>query len=94
MVSREVGVVLVQMSCSPLSFLFVTAQLPLPLLPLRGSAPLPGGLACLSPACWSTPRVGWRGLAASSSSGPAACAVFPALGSLRIFWASPAPLAC
>ena len=30
----------------------------------------------------------------SSSSGPAAYAVFPAAGSLRIFWASPAPLAC
>ena len=30
----------------------------------------------------------------SSSSGPAAYAVFTAAGSLRIFWASPAPLAC
>ena len=37
------------------------AQLPLPLLPLQGSAPLPSVLACLSPACWSTPRVGWEG---------------------------------
>ena len=40
----------------PLSFFFVTAQ-----LPLRGSAPLPGELACLTPACWSTPRVGLEG---------------------------------
>ena len=38
--------------------------------------------------------LGWWGLAASSSSGPAAYAVFTAAGSLRIFWASPAPLAC
>ena len=45
----------------PWSFFFVTAQLPLPLLPLRGSAPLTGELACLTPACWSTPRVGLEG---------------------------------
>ena len=49
------------MSCNscpvpPLFFFFVPAQ-----LPLRGSAPLPSGLACLSPACWSTPRVGLEG---------------------------------
>ena len=44
----------------PLFFFFVPA-----LLPLRGSAPLLSGLACLSPACWSTPRIGWRGLAAT-----------------------------
>ena len=30
-------------------------------------------------------RLGWRGLAASSSSGPAAYAVFPAAGSLWVF---------
>ena len=29
--------------------------------------------------------MGWRGLAESSSSGPAAYAVFPAAGSLRVF---------
>ena len=46
-------------------------------LPLRGSAPLTGVLACLTPACWSTLGLGWRGLAASSSSGPAAYTVFP-----------------
>ena len=45
----------------PLFFFFVPTQLPLPLLPLRGSVPLPSGLACLSPACWSTPRVGLEG---------------------------------
>ena len=39
----------------------MTAQLPLQLLPLLGSAPLLGGLACLSPPCWSTPRVGLEG---------------------------------
>ena len=48
-----------QLSCSPLVFIFVPAQLPLPLIPLRGSAPLPSGLACLSPVCWSTLR--WEG---------------------------------
>ena len=37
------------------------AQLPLPLIPLRGSAPLTGELACLTPACWSTPGVGLEG---------------------------------
>ena len=41
---------------SPLFFFFVPVQ-----LPLRDSAPLPSGLACLSPACWSTPRVGLEG---------------------------------
>ena len=61
MVSHGVGVVLVQMSGYPLSFFFVTAQLSLPLLPLRGSAPLQGVLACLAPACWSTPGVGLEG---------------------------------
>ena len=30
---------------------------PLTLLPLRGSAPLPGASACLIPVCWSTPGV-------------------------------------
>ena len=78
----------------PLSFFFVPAQLPLPLLPLRGSAPLTGELACLTPVCWSTPGVGLEGsllchLVFShvpySSSGPAACAAFPATGYLRIF---------
>ena len=45
----------------PLFFFFVPAQLPLLLLPLQGFAPLPSGLACLSPACWSTPRIGLEG---------------------------------
>ena len=70
------------------------AQLPLPLLPLRGSAPLTGALACLTPVCWSTPGVGLEGsllrhLVFShmlcSSSGPEACAAFPAAGYLRVF---------
>ena len=59
--------------CSPLVFFFVPAQLPLPLLPLRGSAPLQGGLACLSPVCWSTLWCSWRGLAATFSSVPVCC---------------------
>ena len=70
------------------------AQLPLPLLPLRGSAPLTGVSACLTPVCWSTPGVGLEGSllrhlvfshVPCSSSGPAACAAFPAAGSLRVF---------
>ena len=40
-----------------LDFYLVPAQLPLPLLPLRGSTPLPGASACLTPVCWSTPGV-------------------------------------
>ena len=68
------GVVLVQMSCYPLCFFLVPAQLPLPLLPLWGSTPLTGELACLTPVCWT-----------SSSSGTAACAAFPAAGYLRVF---------
>ena len=57
-------------SCTvpPLFSFFVPA-----LLPLRGSAPLQGGLACLSPVCWSTLWCGWRGLAATFSSVPVRC---------------------
>ena len=56
--------------------------------------PLTGELACLTPVCWSTPGVGLEGsflrhLVCShvpySSSGPAACAAFPAAGYLRVF---------
>ena len=45
----------------PCVFFLVPAQLPLPLLPLRGSAPLTGELACLTPVCWSTPGVRLEG---------------------------------
>ena len=78
----------------PLGFYLVPAQLSLPLLPLRGSAPLPGAAACLASACWSSPGVGLDGSllrhlvfshVPCSSSGPAACAVFSAAGSLRVF---------
>ena len=62
------GVVLSQLYCSSLVFFFVPAQ-----LPLRGSAPLQGRLACLSPVCWSTLWCGWRGLAATFSSVPVRC---------------------
>ena len=64
-------------------------------LPLRGSAPLTGASACLAPVCWSTPGVGLEvsllchlvfSYVPCSSSGPAACAAFPAAGSLRVFW--------
>ena len=62
-------------SCTvpPLFSFFVPAQLPLPLLPLRGSAPLQGGLACLSPVCWSTLWCGWGSFAATFSSVPLRC---------------------
>ena len=86
------GVVLSQLSCSSLVFFFVPVHLPLPLIPLRGSAPLPSGLACLSPVCWSTLWCGWRGLVATFSSVPVHC--FPCCRYFGIFWASPAPLAC
>ena len=84
------------MSCYPtLVFYFVPAQLPLPLLPLRGSAPLTGASACLTLVCWSTPG-GWAGEiffcatwfsshVPCSSSGPAACAAFPDAGSIGVF---------
>ena len=36
-----------------LVFYLVPAQLPLPLLPLRGSAPLTGASACLTPGGWA-----------------------------------------
>ena len=78
---------------SPLGFYLVPEQLPLPLLPLWGFAPLTGASACLSSLLaysW-----GWVGgvFATSlgflpcicSSSGPAACAAFPAAGSLGVF---------
>ena len=79
---------------SPLGFYLVPAQLPLPLLPLWGSAPLTGASACLSPVCWSTPGVVLVGSllhhlvfshVPCSSSGPAACAAFPAAGCLGVF---------
>ena len=72
----------------------MSTQLSLPLLPLRGSAPFPGVSACLSPACWSSPEVGLEGSllhhlvfshVLCSSSGPAACAVFSAASSLKVF---------
>ena len=44
-----------------LGFYLVSARLPLPLLPFRGSAPLTGASACLTPVCWSTPGVGLEG---------------------------------
>ena len=84
------GVSLVQMSCYPtLVFYLVPLQ-----LPLRGSAPLTGASACLTPVCWSTPGVGLEGSllrhlvfshVPCSSSGPAACAAFPGAGSLGVF---------
>ena len=92
MVSHGVGGCLVTVVLfPPLFFFFVPTQLPLPLLPLRGSAPLQSGLACLSPACWSTPRVGLEG---------SGCVLFLMACSVRCFslgvvcWAYPAPLAC
>ena len=35
----------------PLRVFLVSAQLPLPMLPLRGSTPLTGELACMPPVC-------------------------------------------
>ena len=67
---------------------------PFRLFPLWDSAPLTGASACLSPVCWSTPGVGLLGSllcnlvfahVPCSSSGPAACAAFPAAGYLGVF---------
>ena len=49
-----------------LVFYLDPAQLPLPLLPLWGSASLAGASACLSPVCWPTPGVGLVGSLATS----------------------------
>ena len=79
-----------------LVFCLVPAQLPLPLLPLRGSAPLAGASTCLAPLCWSrsTPAVGLDGSllrhfvfyqVPCTSSGPADCAAFQAAGYLGVF---------
>ena len=64
----------------------VPAQLPLPLLPLRGSAPLTGASACLAPVCWSTPGVGLVGFLCCATWFSPMCAAFPAAGSLSVFW--------
>ena len=76
----------------PPCFLFCACAASPSALPLRGSAPLPSGLACLSPVCWSILRCGWRDLAATFSSVPVRC--FPCCWYIGIFWASPALLAC
>ena len=47
---------------SPLGFYLVPAQLPLPLLPLWGSAPLTGASACLSSLLGLLLGLGWWGL--------------------------------
>ena len=53
----ELGLSWYRNPVTPLCFFLVPAQLPLPLLPLRGSAPFTGELACLTPVCWSPPGV-------------------------------------
>ena len=50
------------MSCSPPCFSFLCLRsFPFRCFPFRVLPPLLCGLACLSPACWSTPRVGLEG---------------------------------
>ena len=68
----------------PLFFFFVPMQLPLPLLPLRGSAPFPVDWHVCLQLAGLLLGLAWRGLAASSSSGPAAYAVFPGGGLLGL----------
>ena len=78
MVSHGVGGCLVTVVLfPPLFFFFVPTQLPLPLLPLRGSAPLPVDWHVCLQLAGLLLGLAWRGLAASSSSGPATYAVFP-----------------
>ena len=89
-----------------LVFYLVRAQLPLPLLLLRGSAPLAGASACLTPVCWSTPEVGLEGsllrhlvfshVPCSSSGSAGSLGVFPVTRCLSCFpgdvgWASALP---
>ena len=104
------------MSCCPLGFLpRACAASPSAVSP-SGFCTLAGVSACLAPVCWSPPGIGLEGSllrhlvfshVLCSSSGPAACAVFPAADYLGVFWspgvcpsaslvtwASPAPLAC
>ena len=92
MVSHGVGGCLVTVVLLPPCFLFCAyAASPSTASP-SGFCPLPSGLACLSPVCWSTLRCGWRGLATTFSSVPVRC--FPCCRYMGIFWASPAPLTC
>ena len=75
-------------------FLPCASAAPLTLLPLRGSAPLPGASACLTPFAGLLLGLCWKGVCCAtwffshvpcSSSGPAACAAFPDAGSLGVF---------
>ena len=72
-------------------FYLVPAQLPLPLLPHRGSAPLAGAATFLAPVCWSTPAVvpcGWVGGVFAASLGFLPCAVL-FLRACRLPWGFP-----
>ena len=86
MVSHGVGVVLVQMSCYPLVFLLCdcaaspSAASPSRFCTLDGCVSLSDSSLLVYSWGWV-----WRGLAASSSTGPAEYAVFPAAGSLKVF---------
>ena len=62
-------------SCSvpPLFSFLCLRSFPFRCFPFGVLPPLQGGLACLSPVCWSTLWCGWRGLAATFSSVPVRC---------------------
>ena len=81
-----------------LVFYLVPAQLPLPLLPHRGSAPLAGAATFLAPVCWSTPAVvpcGWVGGVFAASLCFLTCAVlFLRACSLRSFSSCRLPWGC
>ena len=57
----ELGLSWYRCPVTPLCFFLVPAQLPLPLLPLRGSAPFTGELAFLTPVCCFPPGFGLEG---------------------------------
>ena len=76
--SHGVGGCLVTVGLFPPCFLFCAcAASP------SGFCPLPSGLACLSPVCWSTLTFGWRGLAVTFSAVPVRC--FPCYRYVGIF---------
>ena len=83
------------MPCYPLGFLPCACTASPSTVSPSGFCTFAGASACLAPVSWSTTGVGLEGSllrhlvfshVPCSSSGPAACAVFPAAGSLRVFW--------
>ena len=71
---------------TPLYFFLVHAQLPLPLLPLRVSAPFPGEFAGLTPVCRSAPGVWLEGTCCVLFLRACSVRCFPCCWFLGVFW--------